>query len=120
VTDNNGTVRFTTIYPGWYQGRTIHIHVKVRTFEGSEKTLEWTSQFYLNNSINEQVHTQLPYSNHGPPDMMNEQDGIYNGASTDDLLKSNSGQHLVLNLTKEGQSYVGTFNIVLNSAQSPH
>jgi hypothetical protein len=39
--------------------------------------------------------------------------------STDDLLKSNSGQHLVLNLTKEGQSYVGTFNIVLNSAQSP-
>ena len=29
VTDDNGTVRFTTIYPGWYEGRAIHIHVKV-------------------------------------------------------------------------------------------
>jgi protocatechuate 3,4-dioxygenase beta subunit len=39
ITDNNGTVRFTTIYPGWYQGRDIHIHDKVRMFSGSEKTL---------------------------------------------------------------------------------
>src|ERR1051325_4964091 len=58
VTDDNGNVQFTTIYPGWYQGRAIHIHVKVRTFEGPGNTLEWTSQFYLNNSINERVHTQ--------------------------------------------------------------
>src|ERR687890_2512245 len=36
LTDDNGTVQFTTIYPGWYQGRAIHIHAKVRTFEGSE------------------------------------------------------------------------------------
>jgi protocatechuate 3,4-dioxygenase beta subunit len=118
VTSTNGTAHFTTIYPGWYQGRTIHIHVKVRTFEGSNKTLEWTSQFYLNNSINKQVHTQLPYSKHGPPTTTNEQDGIYTGASSDGLLKTNSGQHLMLNLTKDGQSYLGTFSIVLNSAQS--
>ena len=64
VTDNNGTARFTTIYPGWYQGRAIHIHDKVRIFNGSEKTLEWTSQIYLNNSVNEQVHRQPPYSKH--------------------------------------------------------
>lgn len=120
LTDNNGTVRFTTIYPGWYQGRAIHIHDKVRTFNGSEKTLEWTSQIYLNNSINQQVSTQLPYSNRGPPNMTNQQDGIYIGASTDDLVPRNSGQHLMLNLTKDKQSYLGTFNIVLNSAQSKH
>ena len=119
LTDDNGTVQFTTIYPGWYQGRAIHIHAKVRTFEGSEKTLEWTSQFYLNNSINEQVHTQPPYSNHGPPDMRNEEDGIYKGASTDGLMQNNTGEHLMLNLTKnDGQFYLGTFNIVLNSGQS--
>lgn len=118
VTDHNGTVRFTTIYPGWYQGRTIHIHVKVRTFEGSAKTSEWTSQFYFNNSINQEVHTQPPYSNHGPPTTTNELDGIFTGASTDGMVKSNSGQHLMLNLAKQGQSYVGTFNIVLNSATS--
>src|ERR687892_1069927 len=119
MTDDNGTVQFTTVYPGWYEGRAIHIHVKVRTFEGSEKTLEWTSQFYLNNSINEQVHTQPPYSNHGLPDMRNEEDGIYKGASTDGLMQSNTGEHLMLNLTKnDGQFYLGTFNIVLNSGQA--
>jgi protocatechuate 3,4-dioxygenase beta subunit len=55
LTDNNGTVRFTTIYPGWYQGRTIHIHDKVRTFNGLEKTMEWTSQIYFDNSINQET-----------------------------------------------------------------
>jgi protocatechuate 3,4-dioxygenase beta subunit len=118
LTDNNGTARFTTIYPGWYQGRAIHIHDKVRTFDGSEKTLEWTSQLYFDKSINEQVHKQLPYSKHGPPDMTNEQDGIYAGPSTDGLIQSNTGKHLMVNLTKgEGQSFVGTFNIVLNATQ---
>jgi protocatechuate 3,4-dioxygenase beta subunit len=120
VTDNNGTVRFITIYPGWYQGRAIHIHDKVRTFNGSEKTLEWTSQLYLNNSINQQVSTQSPYSNRGPPDMTNEQDGIYTAASTDSLVPRNSGEHLMLNLTKDMQFYLGTFNIVLNFGQSKH
>ncbi|HEY7079414.1 MAG TPA: hypothetical protein VH500_06915, partial [Nitrososphaeraceae archaeon] len=74
LTDSSGTVRFTTIYPGWYQGRAIHIHDKVSTFNGSDNTLDWTSQLYFNNSVNEQVHKQLPYSKHGPPDMTNEQD----------------------------------------------
>lgn len=120
VTEDNGTVRFTTVYPGWYEGRAIHIHVKVRTFEGSEKTLEWTSQFYLNNSISEQVHTQPAYSNHGLPEVTNEEDMIYRGASSDGLVQSNTGEHLMLNLTKDDdeQSYLGTFNIVLNSGQS--
>jgi protocatechuate 3,4-dioxygenase beta subunit len=117
LTDNNGTVRFTTIYPGWYQGRAIHIHDKIRTFDGSEKTLEWTSQLYFDNSVNEQIHKQPPYSKHGPPDMINEQDGIYAGPSTDGLVQSNAGKHLMVNLSKEGQSYVGTFNIVLNATQ---
>lgn len=117
VTDENGTVRFSTVYPGWYEGRAIHIHVKVRTFEGSNETFDWTSQFYLNNSISEQVHTQPPYNEHGQPDMTNEEDGIYAGPSTDGLIQSNTGQHLMLNLTQghDGQGYVGTFNVVVNA-----
>ena len=43
LTDGSGTVRFTTFYPGWYQGRAIHVHDKVRTFNGPQKTMEWTS-----------------------------------------------------------------------------
>jgi protocatechuate 3,4-dioxygenase beta subunit len=122
VTDENGTVQFTTVYPGWYEGRAIHIHIKVRTFEGSNETFEWTSQFYLNDSITEQVHTQPPYSDHGQPDITNEEDGIYTGASTDGLIQSNTGEHLMLNMTRddeeEGQGYLGTFNVVVNANQT--
>jgi protocatechuate 3,4-dioxygenase beta subunit len=118
TTDDKGTVRFTTIYPGWYQSRAIHIHDKVRIFNESEKTLDWTSQLYMKDSINKQVHNQPPYSTHGVPDITNEQDAIYTGPSTDHLIRSNTGKHLMLNLTEEGhQSYLGTFNIVLNAAQ---
>jgi protocatechuate 3,4-dioxygenase beta subunit len=119
TTDNNGTVKFDTIYPGWYQGRAIHIHVMVRAFDGgSNETFHWTSQMYLNNSINEKVHTQIPYSKHGLPPMTNEQDGIYTGPSTDKLVQSNAGQHLMLNLTKDKQGYTGTFNIIVNAPVS--
>lgn len=115
VTDNNGTVNFTTIYPGWYEGRAIHIHDKVGTLNGSEKTLEWTAQLYFNNSINEQVHEQNPYNNHGPPQTTNEEDMIYSGASADGLIQKNSGEQLMVNITKQGTSYLGTFDIVLNA-----
>jgi protocatechuate 3,4-dioxygenase beta subunit len=118
VTNDNGTVRFTTIYPGWYEGRAIHIHDKVRTFEGLENPFEWTSQLYLNNSINEQVHQQPPYSKHGPVELTNEEDMIFRGASTDGLAKANTGEHLMLNLTKDTQGYTGTFNIAVNANQS--
>jgi protocatechuate 3,4-dioxygenase beta subunit len=116
MTDENGTVQFTTIYPGWYEGRAIHIHAKVRTFDGSNETLEWTSQFYLNNSINERVHTQPPYSKHGPVDMTNEEDFIYTGPSSDGLVKANTGQRLMLKLNEDDkQGYILTFNIGLNA-----
>jgi len=114
MTDDNGMVHFTTIYPGWYEGRAIHIHDKVRTFNGSEKTLEWTAQLYFNNSINEQVHEQSPYNTHGPPQTTNEEDMIYSGTSTDGLIQKNSGEQLMVNITKQGASYIGTFDIVLN------
>jgi len=123
ITDNNGTVKFNTVYPGWYEGRAIHIHVMVRSFDGgasgvSNETSHWTSQMYLNNSINQQVHTQLPYSKHGLPPMTNEQDGIYSGPSTDKLVANNAGQHLMLNLIKDKQGYNGTFNIVVNGPKT--
>lgn len=55
---------------------------------------------------------QPPYSNHRPPQTTIEKDGIYTGASIDGLMQRNSGEQLMLHLTKQGQSYLGTFNIV--------
>jgi protocatechuate 3,4-dioxygenase beta subunit len=115
VTGTNGTVEFTTIYPGWYEGRTIHIHDKVRMFNGSETILEWTSQLYFNNSMNQQIHKQAPYSNHGPPQTTNEEDIVYSQGSVDGLVEKNSGERLIVNLTKAGSGYVGVTNIVLNA-----
>lgn len=115
ITDENGTVKFETIYPGWYENRTIYIHLKIRDYEGPEKTFEWTSQLYLPNSVNEQVHLQSPYSNYGPVPMTNEQDFIYTGPSTDGLIKNNTGKHLMLNVSKSDGGYTGIFNVGLNA-----
>jgi protocatechuate 3,4-dioxygenase beta subunit len=118
ITDDNGTVQFTTVYPGWYEGRAIHIHVKVRSAEALQNPFEWTSQFYLNNSINEQVHKQSPYSDHGHVAMLNEEDGIYAGLSTDGLIQANAGKYLMLNLSENlNGGYIGTFNIGVNATK---
>jgi protocatechuate 3,4-dioxygenase beta subunit len=115
VTGSNGTVEFVTIYPGWYEGRSIHIHDKVRMFNASKTILEWTSQLYFNNSMNQQIHKQAPYSNHGPPQTTNEEDIVYSRESVDGLVERNSGERLIVNLTKAGSIYVGVINIVLNA-----
>src|SRR5215510_3577271 len=47
ISDERGVVRFTTIYPGWYRGRAVHIHVKVRVKAGNTLTDEFTSQLYF-------------------------------------------------------------------------
>lgn len=62
---------------------------------------------------------QPVYSNHVQPDMTNEEDGIYSGPSTDGLIQSNAGEYLMLNLThdEEGQSYIGTFSVMVNANQ---
>src|SRR3954471_9958070 len=47
ITDANGVAAFTTIYPGWYSGRAVHIHFKLRLYAGSTRTYEFTSQFFF-------------------------------------------------------------------------
>ena len=116
ITDDNGTVDFSTIYPGWYPGRAIHIHDKVRIVNESQDNLEWTSQIYFDDSLNEEILKKAPYSNHGSPETTNEQDMIFTGPSMDGLFKSNSGKLLLMNATKNGENaYAGSINIVLNT-----
>ena len=49
VTNNEGVVEFTTIYPGWYQGRTVHIHAKVHL--GTTTVL--TTQLYFDDALSD-------------------------------------------------------------------
>ncbi len=107
VTDRNGRVEFVTIYPGWYMGRATHIHFKIRTFSGSSKTFEFTSQFFFDDSLTDQVYSKAPYSAKGARDTRNANDMVFNSPS------ANAGSQLLLAPAKEGSGYRATFNIGL-------
>ncbi len=106
VTDANGTVQFSTIYPGWYPGRTVHIHFKVRTDGTSSQSYEFTSQLYFDDSITDRVHTQALYASKGQRTLKNAQDGIFR----------DGGDQLLLALTKTSQGFTATFDIGLQTA----
>ena len=75
ATDATGTARFTTIFPGWYPGRAVHIHFKVRTFEDDQQTYEFTSQLFFDQAIVDEVEARPSYTGTGTT--LNSQDGIY-------------------------------------------
>lgn len=76
VTDAEGRVTFETIYPGWYPGRTTHIHFKVHL--GS--TSEATSQLYFPEEVTSAVYAVAPYAAHGQKDTSNASDGVARSA----------------------------------------
>ena len=108
ITDANGVAAFTTIYPGWYSGRAVHIHFKLRLFAGSTKTYEFTSQFFFDDSLTDSVYTQSPYSSRGGRDLRNTSDGIYNSLSTTDRAG------LTLQTSKTTDGYAGVINLGVN------
>ncbi len=73
-TDADGIVVFNTIYPGWYRGRTTHIHFKVFPDEGSVAT----GQMFFPDDLSEHIFaTVAPYSERaGKRDTLNKDDGI--------------------------------------------
>lgn len=84
TTDNDGLVTFTTIYPGWYPGRAVHLHFKVRVPAGPA-TLEFTSQLFFTDAMNAQVFTTAaPYRDRSPQlaDTPNGRDGIRGSDAT--------------------------------------
>ena len=101
VTDDEGLTRFTTIYPGWYQGRTVHIHFKVRTAAGTGTSYEFTSQFFFDDELSDQVFQSEPYGAQGDRGTRNSNDGIYSGA----------GDQLLLNVTATDSGYAASFDI---------
>ena len=106
VTDANGNTQFTTIYPGWYPGRTVHIHFKVRANAKSGTAQVITSQLYFDDPLTDRVHAQQPYSSKGQRSVKNQQDGLFR----------NGGRQLMLSLVESRQGYAATFDIGLQMA----
>jgi protocatechuate 3,4-dioxygenase beta subunit len=78
--DERGRVTFDTIYPGWYGSRTIHIHIKVRTYsQSNDVTYEFTSQLYFDDAISDRVLAEAPYNTRGERPVRNTNDQVFNG-----------------------------------------
>jgi protocatechuate 3,4-dioxygenase beta subunit len=73
VTGRDGRVTFATIYPGWYRGRTVHIHVKVHSGANNVHT----GQLYFDDALSSEIYAQAPYSSHPGRDTTNATDKIY-------------------------------------------
>ena len=72
-TDPAGVVAFQTVFPGWYRGRTTHLHYKVFL---DEKTV-LTSQIFFDEAVNAAIYAEHPaYARAEPRDMLNANDGI--------------------------------------------
>jgi protocatechuate 3,4-dioxygenase beta subunit len=99
TTSEAGVARFTTIYPGWYQGRAVHIHFKVRAAKGQE----FTSQIYFDEAVTDRVHALAPYAGRGGGRLRNESDGLYR----------HGGRQLTVTPTASGPGWATTFDLAL-------
>jgi protocatechuate 3,4-dioxygenase beta subunit len=94
VTNRDGIVEFTTIYPGWYPGRTVHIHAKVHL----DKRTVLTTQFYFDDGFTDRVFSLEPYAGDTGRDAFNDSDPLYE-------------KPLELSLSKEGGAYLGLITL---------
>ena len=99
VTNRDGIAEFTTIYPGWYQGRTVHIHAKVHL----DASTVLTTQLFFDDDVTDAVYAGEPYSRHGGRDVLNTDDGIFDAA-------------LLLDLSRAGDAYDATISFDVAAA----
>ncbi len=93
-TDANGLALFRTIYPGWYPGRTVHVHVTVHI----GGNVVHTGQLYFPDTLTDAVYRRSPYSRRPRRSTRNAADGVYR----------NGGRRSTLRLRRSGTGYVGS------------
>src|SRR5919204_3355849 len=96
-TNAKGLALFRTVYPGWYQGRTVHIHVKVHL----GGNVVHTGQVYFPDSLTDAVYRQPPYNARPNRTTRNADDAIFR----------NGGSRSMLRLKKSGGAYVATITM---------
>jgi protocatechuate 3,4-dioxygenase beta subunit len=70
--NDEGIVEFLTVYPGWYTGRAVHVHLRVH-LDGATVL---TSQLFFDEAYTESVYASAPYAEFGLPDTSNAADNI--------------------------------------------
>ena len=105
VTDRDGIARFTTIYPGWYRGRTVHIHFMIRTKPGEDSGEEFASQLYFDDALTDRVFASGPYASQPGKRTRNPEDGIFRSG----------GSQLLLDVMEDAGTYRAVFDIGLQA-----
>ena len=88
-----------TIYPGWYQGRTVHAHVKIHV--GNSRVV--TSQLFFDEAVTRQVYATGPYATNSGQGTSNADAGIFAEAN-------------LLTPSKSGAGYIAAINLDVRSA----
>ena len=98
-TDAKGVATFRTVYPGWYRGRTVHIHVRVHL----GGNVVHTGQLFFPETVTDVVYKKLPYRKRSGRDTRNAVDSVFR----------NGGNRLLLSLRrkKSAAGYVGTITM---------
>src|SRR3954464_10497181 len=96
-TNAKGLALFHTVYPGWYQGRTVHIHVKVHL----GGNVVHTGQLYFPDSVADAVYARSPSSRRPSRTTRNANDSIFR----------NGGSRSLLHLTRSGSGYVAAITM---------
>jgi protocatechuate 3,4-dioxygenase beta subunit len=94
VTNGDGVTEFVTVYPGWYRGRTVHIHAKVHL---DNDTL-LTTQLYFPESVNDAVYLREPYAADTGRDTTNSDDGIFD-------------EQMVMTVNPDADGYVAAMTV---------
>ena len=79
VAGEDGIVEFATIYPGWYPGRAVHVHLRVHR----DDRVVLTSQVYFDDTYTAEVFATGGYAAFGPPDTTWATDGIAGDPAAD-------------------------------------
>jgi protocatechuate 3,4-dioxygenase beta subunit len=103
LTDAGGRARFATIYPGWYPGRTVHIHFKIHGDDPAGRGYEFVSQVYFDDALTDRVHAAAPYAARGARTTRNDDDGIFR----------RGGRELMVPVSASGEGHAATFEIGL-------
>lgn len=90
VTSEQGIVQFVTIWPGWYRGRTVHVHAMVHVSDARVLT----TQLMFDEKLNDAVFARAPYASHTGRDTTNSNDSIYNHT-------------MLVKITPAGDGYLG-------------
>ncbi|GJM39122.1 MAG: hypothetical protein DHS20C19_24890 [Acidimicrobiales bacterium] len=99
IADEEGIVEFHTVYPGWYPGRTVHIHLRVRV----DESLVLTGQLYFDDAYTAEVMQRHPaYVEFGLPDTTNATDGLAGDVENDGSL---------ISIAAEREGSVGLVNV---------